>query len=100
MAKLDRTIARRIVCDALSGALTRVPNEPASEDLPVRKALEDLFRHNPDQSISVYTAIRKGVKQLGLPFRMLPDEIEKPDYETVRALITRVQITSTPEDDE
>jgi hypothetical protein len=100
MAKLSRSVARGIVCDALSGALTQVPNQLQSEQLPVRKALEDLFKHDPDESISVYNYIRKRVKALGFPFRMLPDEIEMPNYETVGDLVTRVQITSMPEDDE
>ena len=87
------------MCDALSGALTQVPNKPESEALPVRRALEDLFQHDPEESLSIYNYIRKRVKALGFPFRMLPDEIEMPNYETVGGLISRVQITSTPEDD-
>ena len=99
MAKLGRATARGIVCDALSGALTQVPNKPESENIPVKKALEDLYAHDPDESMSLYNYIRKRVKALGWPFDLTPDLIEMPNYETVGDLITLVQI-ATEKDDE
>jgi hypothetical protein len=94
MTKLTREQAREIVCDALSGALTNVPNTPESEQLPVKRALEDLYKHDPDESISVFVYIRKRVKALGFPCDLTPDVIEMPNYELVGDLVTIVQISS------
>jgi hypothetical protein len=94
MAKIKRSTARAIVCDALSGVTTAIPDTAASEDIEIGQALRDLYKQSHKALFRVHDDIIQQVHDAGFWVDLTPAELADPNFDTVGELVTLIVETS------